>query len=252
MIWLIIEVSRTHRHENNPCELEIASVNHIFICGAGDNDINQYLKKSIRDFRWQSYTLHKIIYWMHWFFSLVTAPEFARLWLWCFWISHFSRYYIMCKDSGCSFRKFLRHLELSFNWKPGISSYVCLQHLLKSKLFLDRWSLSIQGLPVLAWKDQLLYGLFKGLYDWGSNQVFGNAMYCTHNPSLPPHSVFGLRIKGVDSLKAPFEVFSSILAQLQTVNCLDGLSELCLQAVESAAEEAIHDHCRWVIRVNIY
>lgn len=48
MIWLVIEVSRTtHRHKNNSYELEITSVNHIFICGPGDNDRNQYLKKSI-------------------------------------------------------------------------------------------------------------------------------------------------------------------------------------------------------------
>lgn len=45
-----------------------------------------------------------------------------------------------------------------------------------------------------------------------------------HTHTHPP-GVFGLRIKGADSLKAPFEVFSSTLAQLQTVNCLDGLSE---------------------------
>jgi len=52
--------------------------------------------------------------------------------------------------------------------------------------------------------------------------MFGNAVY--HTNTHPPR-VFGLRIKGVDSLKAHFEVFSSTLAQLQTRNCLDGLSE---------------------------
>lgn len=38
-------------------------------------------------------------------------------------------------------------------------------------------------------------------------------------------SVFGLGTKRTDSLTAHFEVFSPTLAQLLTINCLDGLSE---------------------------
>lgn len=53
--------------------------------------------------------------------------------------------------------------------------------------------------------------------------MFGNAVCCAHPQPTP--SVFGLRIKGVDSLQTHFGVFSSKLAQLQTVNCLDGLSD---------------------------
>lgn len=48
MIWLTMEADRTtHRCKDNSCKLETASVSHIFMCGAGDNDIKQYLKRSI-------------------------------------------------------------------------------------------------------------------------------------------------------------------------------------------------------------
>lgn len=49
-----------------------------------------------------------------------------------------------------------------------------------------------------------------------------NVLHHTPTPTTP--DVFGLSTKGVDSLKVHFEVFSSTLAQLQTINCLDVLS----------------------------
>lgn len=49
--------------------------------------------------------------------------------------------------------------------------------------------------------------------------MFGNAVCCAHPQSTP--SVFGLR----KNTLTHFGVFSSTLAQLQTVNCLVGLSE---------------------------
>lgn len=144
-----------------------------------------------------------------------------------------------------SFRKFLKHLQKrSFDWKPGSHSYRWLQHHYKSKLFLDN-----------CYPFRTYAGLLRmvNFFIYYSKDCMTEAQIrCLGIPCIVPPQCIWAKNK---ECRFPYSTFWSVFLNTCTApdyKLFRRPFRICLQITESTAEEAIHDHCRWVTHINIY